>query len=170
MFKLVRKLLWDGDNFLNDTTWESGYRGCLVHSLVPFLMVIGRFWFMGFLDWSFDWIYKGGWETITSFLEAGSDSWICMSLGIATYFLEYTLPIIRFSGVGSMDDNSGSKEGTYIGLDTCGRSMRKRSMRKRSIRKRSMKQESQSLSSSMEFPLEDKKWENKTHFVESNSS
>ena len=74
-----------------------------------------------------------------------------------------------------MDDNSGSKEGTYIGLDTCGRSMRKRSMRKRSmrkrsIRKRSMKQESQSLSSSMEFPLEDKKWENKTHFVVSNIS
>ena len=29
------KTLWDGDNFLNDTTCESGYKGHLVHPSFP---------------------------------------------------------------------------------------------------------------------------------------
>ena len=117
LLKLVKKLLWDGDNFLNDTTWESGYKGCLVHSLIPFLMTIERFWSMGFSNWSSNSVCKGGWEIVTSFPKVGSNSWTCISRGIATFFLKYTFLVIQFSGAGSMDDSS-SKEGIDTRSDT----------------------------------------------------
>ena len=50
LFKFVRKLLWDEDNFSNET-WENGYKGCLVHSFVLFLMAMERFWSIDFSDW-----------------------------------------------------------------------------------------------------------------------
>ena len=46
--QICKKAIMDGDNFSNDTTWESGYNRHLVHSLIPSLMAIGRFWSMGF--------------------------------------------------------------------------------------------------------------------------
>ena len=110
------------------TTWESGYKGRLIHSLVSFLMAIG----------SLDSVCKGGREIVTSFLEVGSNSWTCISLRTATFFLEYTLLVIRFS-TGTVGDDLGSgtgsktgskasleAEGTGIGLVTLGGSMRKR--------------------------------------------
>lgn len=97
-------------------------------------MTIGRFWSIGFSDWSSDLVCKEGWETVTSFLEAGLDSWICISLGNAAFFLECTLSVIQFSRVGSIDDNSSlEKEGTNTRSnprqETLGGSMRKGSMK-----------------------------------------
>ena len=34
VFRLTRKLLCDGENFLNNLNFARGYNGCLVHSLV----------------------------------------------------------------------------------------------------------------------------------------
>ena len=85
-------------------------------------MAIGRFWSMGFLDWSSDSVCKGRWETVTSFPKVGSDSWTYISQGTTTFFLEYTLPIIQFSRAGSMD-NSGSEKGTNTGSNTLGGSI-----------------------------------------------
>ena len=81
---------------------DTSYKGSLVHSFVPFLMEIGNF----------DSVGKGGWETVISFLEAGSNSWTCISLGTIAFFLKYTLPVIRFSGVGWMGDDTGSGLGS----------------------------------------------------------
>ena len=64
-------------------------------------------WSIDFLDWSIDWVCEEGWETITSFLEGGSDFWACISLGIVTFFLKYTLLVIRFLGVGLSGNDSG---------------------------------------------------------------
>ena len=134
LLKVVRKLLWDEDNFLNNITWESGYKGSLVHSLVLYLMTIRRFLSIGFSDWSFNSVCKGGWETVTSFPEVSSDSWTCISLGVATLFLKYTLPVIQFSRVSVMDDDWGSKKegldtGSDTGPKTLGGLMRKGSMK-----------------------------------------
>ena len=96
------------------------YKECLVHSFVPFLMVVESS--------SSDSVCKGRWEIVTSFLEAGWDSWTCISLGTATFFLEYTLPVIQFSttsvgddsssGTGSIGDDSGSKTDSETGSST----------------------------------------------------
>ena len=84
-------------------------------------------------------VCKGGGETVTSFLEADLDSWTCISLGIAAFFLEYALPVIRFSaglvgdnlssvtrsiGADSSSEAKGEVEGTGTGLVTLGGSMR----------------------------------------------
>ena len=83
---------------------------------------------------SLDSVCKGGREIVTSFLEVGSNSWTCISLRTATFFLEYTLLVIRFStgtvgddlGLGTGSKASLEAEGTGIGLVTLGGSMRKR--------------------------------------------
>ena len=41
VFRLTRKVLCEEENFLNNTNFANGYSGCLVHSLVSFLMAIG---------------------------------------------------------------------------------------------------------------------------------
>ena len=97
-----------------------------MHSLVLFLMTIG----------SSNLVCEGGGEIVTTFPEVGSDSWTCISLGTAAFFLQCTLLIIRFSTSSVGDDSSsgtssktGSEaEGLGTGPMTLGGSMRKGSM------------------------------------------
>ena len=41
VFRLTRNALCFGENFSNDKKCASGYKGCFVHFLVPFLIAIG---------------------------------------------------------------------------------------------------------------------------------
>jgi hypothetical protein len=41
MFIFERKVLYDGEKFSNDIKLAIGYKGFLVHSLIPFLIAIG---------------------------------------------------------------------------------------------------------------------------------
>lgn len=67
-----------------------------MHSLGPFLIVIGRSWPL-LSTWDSILTCNNELETVTSFLASGLDSWTCTDFGTIVFFLEYTLPNLTFS-------------------------------------------------------------------------